>query len=512
MSEYINEFERKYNKSKSHGSLMSPDILAYHLLNSANISDEHKKLARATTTNLTFDDMKNKLKRIFGTEERSSVGFPEEKCKFEDVNSVEGEEDVLYGRRYGANRYPTNYQKYQSNSNKTFSNNGTDIKGNSLNRTKAGKNLLDSKGNRTKCLICESIYHYANKCPEKVYHAEEEVLKTEEYHNVVLYQSNLITKEEFRVLVAESTVSAILDSGASATVAGRVWVENYIQGLSEDDLQKVEYEDSKGVFKFGSGNKFSSLYKVKLPAKIGNKKVFILSDVVETDIPLLLSKAAMKRAETKISFTDDSVTMFGLKQEVFITSSGHYSIPLNSNGKILKDISAGKNVHITLFTKNMDKHKIALKLHAQFAHPTKDKLIELVKRAGYAEDDELIKNIVKVSDSCEICKQYKRPSPIPVVGLPMASKFNELVAMDLKFFQGKIILHIIDHLTRFSVAVILKSKEPKEIISAIMKSWISIFGPPSKFLTDNGGEFAKFGNGRDHEYTSPKYGCVFAME
>ena len=35
-----------------------------------------------------------------------------------------------------------------------------------------------------------------------------------------------------------------------------------------------------------------------------------------------------------------------------------------------------------------------------------------------------------------------------------------------------------------------ESKEPKEIISGICKVWISIFGPPKKFLTNNGGEFA----------------------
>ena len=62
--------------------------------------------------------------------------------------------------------------------------------------------------------------------------------------------------------------------------------------------------------------------------------------------------------------------------------------------------------------------------------------------------------------------------------------------MDLKFFEGKIILHMIDHLTRFSMAVICRSKEPKEILSAFVRNWVSIFGPPEKVLTDNGGEFS----------------------
>ena len=93
-------------------------------------------------------------------------------------------------------------------------------------------------------------------------------------------------------------------------------------------------------------------------------------------------------------------------------------------------------------------------------------------------------------ENCKICREFKKPSPIPVVGLPHASHFNDTVALDLKFFQGKIILHLIDHLTRFSSAVVCKSKEPAEIISGVIRCWISIFGPPSKFLMDNGGEFA----------------------
>ena len=62
--------------------------------------------------------------------------------------------------------------------------------------------------------------------------------------------------------------------------------------------------------------------------------------------------------------------------------------------------------------------------------------------------------------------------------------------MDLKFFEGKIILHLIDHLSRFSAAAVCHSKEPEQIIGGIMKAWITIFGPPEKFLVDNGGESA----------------------
>ena len=54
-----------------------------------------------------------------------------------------------------------------------------------------------------------------------------------------------------------------------------------------------------------------SLHKVKIPASIGNQNIFIESDVVDNDIPMLLSKSAMKKANTSIDFQSDTVTMLG---------------------------------------------------------------------------------------------------------------------------------------------------------------------------------------------------------
>ena len=74
----------------------------------------------------------------------------------------------------------------------------------------------------------------------------------------------------------------------------------------------------------------------------------------------------------------------------------------------------------------------------------------------------------------------------------MATKFNECVAMDLKFYEGKILLHMIDHASRLSSGSRISSKDPVVIIKSIFKNWITIFGRPGKFLSDNGGEFMNY--------------------
>ena len=62
--------------------------------------------------------------------------------------------------------------------------------------------------------------------------------------------------------------------------------------------------------------------------------------------------------------------------------------------------------------------------------------------------------------------------------------------MNLKFYNGNILLHLVNHATRLSSSKIIKSKEPKEITDKIFKIWIQIYGAPEKCLTDNRGEFA----------------------
>ena len=62
------------------------------------------------------------------------------------------------------------------------------------------------------------------------------------------------------------------------------------------------------------------------------------------------------------------------------------------------------------------------------------------------------------------------------MSVSLAEELNEVVAMDLKFIESNIILHLIDHVTRFSAAAIVKSKEREEIIKHLFRSWISIFG------------------------------------
>ena len=89
----------------------------------------------------------------------------------------------------------------------------------------------------------------------------------------------------------------------------------------------------------------------------------------------------------------------------------------------------------------------------------------------------------------QICQKYGKQPPKPIVTLPRASNFNESVAMDFKIFGSKMVLHIIDHFTRYSAACVIPSKNWDIIIANVLKIWISIFGTPLQLLCDEGLEF-----------------------
>lgn len=91
----------------------------------------------------------------------------------------------------------------------------------------------------------------------------------------------------------------------------------------------------------------------------------------------------------------------------------------------------------------------------------------------------------------QFARGLEDPPPRPVVGLALGNRFNDTVCLDLKEYQHNQcwILHLIDTSTRYSAARLIKTKKSEEIIRNIFLMWISYFGAPKRFLSDNGGEF-----------------------
>ena len=153
-----------------------------------------------------------------------------------------------------------------------------------------------------------------------------------------------------------------------------------------------------------------------------------------------------------LNFNNDTAEMFGKRIKLLCTMSGHYHVHISRPPP-----DRGKLQHI-LFLNNIDKKgkveklKIAAKLHKQFSHPSAKRLCDLVKSAGL-KDAEFIDILMKLPLTCQTCIRYKKPAPRPVVGFPLGTHFNQTVAMDIKEIKRHKVLHLVDHATRYSVAV-----------------------------------------------------------
>ena len=109
----------------------------------------------------------------------------------------------------------------------------------------------------------------------------------------------------------------------------------------------------------------------------------------------------------------------------------------------------------------------AQKLHRQFGHPNPEALIQLIKKAGI-KNSKLIKEVRSISENCVICLRNKRSSPRPVVCLPLAQRFNEMVGMDLKYWnESSYFLVMVDIGTRYCAAYVIKDKKTNTIIKSI---------------------------------------------
>ena len=145
-------------------------------------------------------------------------------------------------------------------------------------------------------------------------------------------------------LIGKTLSMTIIDSGCTKPVRDQVWLDCYLQSLSNEDQQSVRKEKSETSFRFGNGKVFKSIKHVILPRCIASKNVLLSTEVIENDIPLLLSKEAMKKTKTYIDFSEDKIIIFDEEALVKFSTSGHYCIKVGKMNKENENISVQETI------------------------------------------------------------------------------------------------------------------------------------------------------------------------
>ena len=100
------------------------------------------------------------------------------------------------------------------------------------------------------------------------------------------------------------------------TVCGITWYNCYLDTLSEMQKKRIQTEKNNTSFKFGDNPTVEAIKKVKIPTIIGKTSVLLETHIVEADVPLLLSKEALKKANAFINFENDTISIFAKNTEL----------------------------------------------------------------------------------------------------------------------------------------------------------------------------------------------------
>ena len=505
-TKFILDFEKRYREVRKYDLTLNDKVQAYFLLKAANLSDEHERLVRTTST-LKYKEMKEQLQKVFGdfNEDKSGTGVlpvKKEDCFYNESSGTANRNfrDRQGGNRgwYGASkstfrgrgRGKLTNQRLSSNDNlrqrqstgNEFVRQGAEKDSFKQNESDRGGNPFDSNGNVMRCHECDSTKHFVSDCP----HRKIEDAKVTIHLTLVAGAGHA----EQQTMVAETLGNGILDSACTKTVAGSTWVDEYLSLLSDEERLNVEKtsKPSSSLFRFGDGKESKSKKSLIIPMTIAGSQLEIEVDVVDVEIPLLISKPTMKQLGMTIDFANGQAFVKGRQVQLKSNSSGHFMISVSrwtdDNTKVV--------FHLQHFSDLPKKEKIvkAKKIHRQFAHATKEPLIRLHKNGG-CDDKEFFKMVEDVCEKCEFCLKYRKAKLKPIVSLPKGQRFNDVVCLDLKEVVHKKlwILHLIDAATRYTAACIIDTKRKELVVTRIFQIWIAYFGSPVKMHNDCGGEF-----------------------
>ena len=283
------------------------------------------------------------------------------------------------------------------NRTRNFSRCGYDGQTSGMSLIRKKKNPGGSNGRPLTCRSCGSYRHLVRECPDSWENMSEINTSNEEEHMVLFTGNNLGDWQQDMDLGN----CAILDSACSSKVCGKKWLDGYKDSLDQSDKRNMKQTGSKRMLVFGGGS--DGVFC--LPAEIAGKEVRIKTDVVQSDILLLLSRNTMKTAGVKMDLENDSATIFAKEVTLNLTASGHYSVSINRTRKelVTKVLKTGKEAAINKCNPQQEKRKTALNDKVFWNMNLEDNHLEIDRQGQLSKGGDF---------DCEIDKQVKNQNTL----------------------------------------------------------------------------------------------------
>ena len=97
--------------------------------------------------------------------------------------------------------------------------------------------------------------------------------------------------------------------------------------------------------------------------------------------------------------------------------------------------------------------------------------------------------IPAVVDTCRVCRMWAKPGPDSNASANMPTEFNQIVEMDIMYYLGKIIFHMLCRCTRWHAAKEIPKNDDETVIEAIYDIWVKVHGSPKLLVGDGGREW-----------------------
>ncbi len=128
-----------------------------------------------------------------------------------------------------------------------------------------------------------------------------------------------------------------------------------------------------------------------------------------------------------------------------------------------------------------------VKLHVRLKHLPANRLVPLLKTAGFNE--KILEAAKLVEKWCKGCRDRMGANLEPTVSITLICHFNELVGLDIFFFFDDAYLHGVDVSSRLSSTQYLVDRQPINSLVAFTEAWIKFFGRPLRIKLDRDGSF-----------------------
>ena len=171
MENFLSEFDRRYHKLKECKVELPDAVVACRLIKSCNLSDIHFQLALSTTPQMTFEDMRTTLKKLFAengqmltVSQGNDAVSMKQGATSSNTDSNNGEVmPALYGEQY-------------SNGPQRYAGNRGRGRGARRGHNQARGQPSNRGGRWGACFVCGSTSHWARECPrgyKREYYVED---------------------------------------------------------------------------------------------------------------------------------------------------------------------------------------------------------------------------------------------------------------------------------------------------------------------------------------------------